>query len=192
MDTNSTMHFAYLVLLLIAVGGWMFTQGRKHWGRLAQQFAAWVLIFVGVLAAVGLWGDIRQTITPSQSVLQGGEISVPASPDGHYYLTAEVNGTPLRFMIDTGASDIVLTQADAKRVGIDPDSLVFSGRALSANGEVGIAPVVLDSVALGPVRSDAVRAMVNGGEMRQSLLGMRYLQRFSKIEIGDGALILTP
>jgi aspartyl protease family protein len=47
-------------------------------------------------------------------------------------------------------------------------------------------------VALGPVRSDDVRAMVNGGEMRQSLLGMRYLQRFSKIEIGDGALILTP
>ena len=186
------MHFAYLVLLLIAVGGWLFTQGRKHWGRIAQQFAAWVLIFVGVLAAVGLWGDIRQTIMPSQSVLQGGEISVPTSADGHYYLTAEVNGTPLRFMIDTGASDIVLTQEDAKRIGINPDTLVFSGRALSANGEVGIAPVVLDSVALGPVQSDNVRAMVNGGEMRQSLLGMRYLQRFSKIEIGDGALILTP
>jgi aspartyl protease family protein len=192
MDTNSTLHFAYLVLLLIAVGGWAFTQGRKHWGKLAQQFAAWVLIFVGVLAVVGLWGDIRQTVIPSQSVLQGGEISVPRAPDGHYYLTLEVNDTPLRFMVDTGASDIVLTQADAERLGLNPKALVYSGRALSANGEVGIAPVVLESVALGPVRSDDVRAMVNGGEMRQSLLGMRYLQRFSKIEIGDGALILTP
>lgn len=186
------MHFAYLILLLIAVGGWMFTQGRKHWGRLAQQFAAWVLIFVGVIAVVGLWSDIRQTVMPTQSVLQGGEISVPRAPDGHYYLTADVNGQPLRFMIDTGASDIVLTREDAARLGLDPDRLVFSGRALSANGEVGIAPVVLDSVALGPVRSDGVRAMVNDGEMRQSLLGMRYLQTFSKIEIGDGALILTP
>lgn len=192
MDTNSTMHFAYLILLLIAVGGWMFTQGRKHWGRLAQQFAAWVLIFVGVLAVVGLWGDIRQTVMPRQAVLQSGAISVPAAPDGHYYLTAEVNGMPLRFMVDTGATDIVLTQDDATRLGLGPDDLLYSGRALSANGEVSIAPVVLDSVALGPVRSEGVRAMVNGGEMRQSLLGMRYLQRFSKIEIGDGALLLTP
>lgn len=192
MDTNSTMHFAYLVLLLIAVGGWIFTQGRKHWGRLAQNFAAWVLIFVGVIAVVGLWGDIRQTMLPSQAVLQGGEISVPRAPDGHYYLTLEVNGEPLRFMVDTGASDIVLTKKDAQTLGLDPAGLVYSSRALSANGEVGIAPVVLDSVALGPVRSEGVRAMVNGGEMRQSLLGMRYLQGFSKLEIGDGSLVLTP
>lgn len=186
------MHLAYLVLLLIAVGGWMFTQGRKHWGRLAQQFAAWVLIFVGVLAVIGIWGDIRHTVLPSQSVLQGGEISVPRAPDGHYYLTAEVNGTPLRFMVDTGASEIVLTKEDAQKIGIEPDKLLYSSRALSANGEVGIAPVVLDRVALGPVQTTAVRAMVNEGDMRQSLLGMGYLQRFSKIEIGDGALILTP
>ncbi|WP_375173019.1 TIGR02281 family clan AA aspartic protease [Pseudooceanicola sp.] len=186
------MHLAYLILLLLAVGGWMFTQGRKHWGRLAQQFAAWVLIFVGVLAAVGLWGDIRQTVVPSQTVLQGGAINVPRAPDGHYYLTAEVNGTALRFMVDTGASDIVLTQEDAERIGLDPKALHYSARAFSANGEVGIAPVVLDSVALGPVRMDGVRAMVNAGDMQQSLLGMRYLQQFSKIEIGDGALLLTP
>ena len=192
MDTNSTMHLAYLVLLLIAVGGWMFTHGRKHWGRLAQQFAAWVLIFIGMLAAVGLWSDIRQTVMPSQTVLQGGEIRVPRAADNHYYLTLEVNGEPLRFMVDTGASDIVLTQDDAARIGLDPATLHYSARAMSANGEVGIAPVMLDSVALGPVRSEGVRAMVNGGEMRQSLLGMRYLQRFSRMEFVDGALVLTP
>lgn len=192
MDTNTIMNLAYLVLLLVAVGGWAVVQGRKHWGKLAQQASVWVLIFVGALAGIGLWGDISQRVMPSQSVLQGGEISVPRSPDGHYYLTAEVNDTPLRFMVDTGASDIVLTQADAQRVGIDPAGLVYSGRAFSANGEVGIAPVVLDRVAIGPVASDNVRAMVNGGEMRLSLLGMRYLQQFSRIEIGDGALILTP
>ena len=192
MDTNSTMNLVYLMLLLVAVGGWVVTQGRRQWGKLAQQFAAWALIFLGVVAAVGLWGDIRQTVMPTQAVLQGGLITVPRSPDGHYYLTAEVNGKPLRFMVDTGASDLVLTQGDAERVGLNPANLVYSGRAMSANGEVGIAPVTLDSVALGPVRSERVRAMVNGGEMQQSLLGMRYLQQFRKIEIGEGALILTP
>lgn len=192
METNSLMNLLYLVLLLAAVGGWVLVQGRHRIGRIAQQAAVWVLIFVGVIAAIGLWDDVRTTVTPSQSVLQGGEISVPRAPDGHYYLTMQVNGEPLRFMVDTGASDIVLTKADAAKVGIEPDQLVYSGRALSANGEVGIAPVVLDRVALGPFQSERVRAMVNDGEMRQSLLGMRYLQRFSRIEIGEGALVLTP
>ncbi|WP_407493612.1 TIGR02281 family clan AA aspartic protease [Pseudooceanicola sp. MF1-13] len=192
MDTNSWMNLAYLVLLLVAVGGWMLVQNRDRLGKMAQQAAVWVLIFVGVIAGIGLWDDVRRTVTPTQSVVQGGSIAVPRAPDGHYYLTAEVNGTPIRFMVDTGASDIVLTQKDAAHVGLDLDELVYNRRALSANGEVGIAPVILDAVALGPVQGNNVRAVVNGGEMRQSLLGMRYLQQFSKIEIGDGALLLTP
>lgn len=192
MDTNNLVHLGYMALLLAGVGGWFIVQNRRRLGQMAQHATAWVLIFVGVIAAIGLWDDVRSTVTPSQSVLQGGAISVPRAPDGHYYLTAQVNGKALRFMVDTGASDIVLTQADAAKVGIDPKGLVYSSRALSANGEVGIAPVVLDSVALGPVQTEKVRAVVNGGEMRQSLLGMRYLQMFSKIEIGDGALLLTP
>jgi len=192
MDTNSWMNLAYLLLLLAAVGGWMVVQNRQRLGKMAQQAAVWVLIFVGVIAGIGLWDDVRQTVTPTQSVVQGGSIAVPQAPDGHYYLTAEVNGTPLRFMVDTGASDIVLNQADAAKIGMNLDELVYSRKALSANGEVGIAPVILDSVELGPVRGDNIRAVVNGGEMRQSLLGMRYLHQFSKIEIGDGALLLTP
>ncbi len=192
MDTNSFMKIAYLALLLVAVGGWVFVQNRQRLDKMAQQAAVWVLIFVGVLAGIGLWDDVRRTVVPSQAVIQGGTITVPRAPDGHYYLTMQVNGTPLRFMVDTGASDIVLTQADAKKVGIQLDQLVYSSRALSANGEVGIAPVVLETVTLGPVRREGIRAVVNAGEMHQSLLGMRYLQQFSKIEIGDGALLLTP
>ncbi|KGM48680.1 aspartyl protease [Pseudooceanicola atlanticus] len=192
MDTNSWMNLAYLVLLGGALGGWVIYQNRGRMNQMMQGAVAWGLIFIGVVAAIGLWGDIRQSVAPRQAVLQGGEITVPQSPDGHYYLTAEVNGEPLRFMVDTGASDIVLTRADAARVGITEDDIVFSGRALSANGEVRIAPVRLDSVALGPVVAQGVRAMVNDGEMRQSLMGMSYLQTFSKIEIGDGALLLKP
>lgn len=192
MDMNSFMNLAYLLLLLLAVGGWIVVQNRRKLGKMAQQASVWVLIFVGVIAGIGLWDDVRQTVVPSQSVLQGGAINVPQAPDGHYYLTAEVNGQPLRFMIDTGASDIVLTQNDAEKIGLSLDQLVYSRKALSANGEVGIAPVVLDSVALGPVQSEKVRAVVNAGEMRQSLLGMRYLQQFSKIEIGSGSILLTP
>jgi aspartyl protease family protein len=86
---------------------------------------------------------------------------------------------------------VVLGQADAARIGIDTGALAYLGRAYTANGEVRTAAVTLDSVAVGPVRHEDVRAVVNQGEMNGSLLGMSYLQRFSSIEITGGTLVLT-
>ena len=101
-----------------------------------------------------------------------------------------MNGTPVRFVIDTGASDMVLSNADARAVGLDTDRLAYLGRAQTANGTVPIARVTLDSVALGDVTDRNVGASVNGGEMFGSLLGMSYLERFGRIEIANGRLIL--
>lgn len=106
----------YLLLLLVAVGGWFVTQGRGNLGKLSQQAMVWGLIFVGVIAAVGLWGDIRNSIAPRQSVIaEAGRIELPRAQDGHYYVQAEVNGVPVNFVVDTGASAVVLTLQDAVR-----------------------------------------------------------------------------
>ena len=120
-----------------------------------------------------------------------GEITVPRSADGHYYLTLQVNDTPIRFVVDTGATDMVLTRADAVTAGVDPGDQGFSGRARTANGTVRVAPVRLDTVAIGPVQDRNVRASVNDGEMDTSLLGMTYLHRFSSIQITNGEMILS-
>lgn len=180
----------YLVILGLVIGTWFVVQNRASLGRLAQYGAIWGLIFLGAIAVVGLWGDIRQTVQPRQSVISGSRIEVPRAPDGHYYLNAEINGVAMRLVVDTGASQIVLSRADAARVGIDTETLVFPGRALTANGAVRTAPVRLDSVAIGPILDSNVRAVVNGGEMAGSLLGMDYLQRFSRVEITAGRLVL--
>lgn len=190
MEHLDTPRLVYLVILGSAIGLWFFVQNRAARGKLAQYAAIWGLIFLGAIAVVGLWGDIRQTVQPRQSMMDGGRIEVPRAPDGHYYLTAEVNGVPLRLVVDTGASQIVLSQSDARRAGIDTEGLVYTGRAFTANGEVRTAPVRLDRVEVGPVRDTNVRAVVNGGEMAGSLLGMEYLQRFSRVEITGGRLVL--
>ncbi len=190
MEHLDTPRLVYLVILGSAIGLWFFVQNRAARGKLAQYAAIWGLIFLGAIAVVGLWGDIRQTVQPRQSMMDGGRIEVPRAPDGHYYLTAEVNGVPLRLVVDTGASQIVLSQSDARRAGIDTEDLVYTGRAFTANGEVRTAPVRLDRVEVGPVRDTNVRAVVNGGEMAGSLLGMEYLQRFSRVEITGGRLVL--
>ncbi|WP_371059599.1 TIGR02281 family clan AA aspartic protease [Rhodosalinus sp. 5P4] len=192
MTGDQIAQLTYLALLGGAIAFWLLLRNRTRLGQMAQYAAVWGLIFLGAIAAVGLWGDIRQTVAPRQNVLADqGRITVPRAPDGHYYLTLDVNGVPVRFVVDTGASQVVLTRADAARAGIDTASLAFLGRAMTANGEVATAPVRLDSIGTGPIRDEGFNAWVNAGEMRESLLGMSYLQRFGTIRISDGELVLT-
>ncbi|OUS37562.1 aspartyl protease [Rhodobacterales bacterium 56_14_T64] len=182
----------YLVLLLVAVGSWVLVQNRQSLGKTVQQLAIWAFIFLGAIAGYGLWDDIRSTVRPQQSVIANtGQIEVPRSTDGHYYLTLDVNDAPITFLIDTGATDVVLNADDARKAGIDPDSLAYLGRANTANGEVRTASVWLDSVSLGAITDNNIRVWVNQGELDQSLLGMSYLQRWSSIEIRNGSLLLT-
>jgi aspartyl protease family protein len=181
----------YLSLLTAVIGGWFVVSQRRQAGRLAQYAAIWGFIFLGAIVAVGLWGDIRETVAPRQSVMmEGARVELPRAVDGHFYVTMEVNGAPIRFVIDTGASELVLSRADAARAGIDPDGLIFSGRAFTANGMVETAPVTLASVVLGGVADTDVPAVVNAGEMPESLLGMSYLERFSRMEISGGRMVL--
>ncbi len=191
MTTDDYMRLAYLVLLLVAVGGWFFAQGRAAIGKTMQQAMIWGFLFLGVAAAYGLWSDIT-TRTRLQQIYdsENGELRVPMSPNGHFYVTLEINGTPLRFAVDTGASEIVLTREDARRIGLDPDALRYTGIARTANGEVPTAPVRLKEVRLGPFTDRDLPASVNGGEMPGSLLGMSYLRRFEDVSFNRGELVL--
>lgn len=192
MTGDETARLIYLSLLGGVVLLWFFAQNRVSLGKVTQQALIWGLIFVGVIAAVGLWGDIRNRMHPGRAVIAAeNRIELPRAFDGHYYLTARVNGAAVDFVVDTGATAIVLTHADARAAGLDPASLIYIGRANTANGEVRTAPVVLDSIEIGPIHDSGVRALVNEGEMDRSLLGMNYLQRYSSIEIGGGKLVLT-
>lgn len=182
---------AYFALLATAIGGSLIAQSRRNIGRTLQSALIWVMIFIGAIAVSGLWPKIQEIVAPSQSVTQGGSIALPMAPDGHYYADVLVNGVTVNFTVDTGATLVVLSQKDAARVGLDPASLGYYDTAHTANGVVATAPVFLKSVALGPVTETDVRAAVNGGEMRGSLLGMSFLSRFSRIEIANGQLVLT-
>ncbi|MBU3001184.1 TIGR02281 family clan AA aspartic protease [Roseovarius nubinhibens] len=192
MQEFDTAHLIYLVMLGTAVVFWFIVQNRNSLGKVAQQALLWGLIFMGVIAGIGMWDHIKQTVLPRQSVeLANGRIVAPLAADGHYYLSAEVNGVPIRFVVDTGATDLVLTQRDAERAGYDLDKISFHGSARTANGIIRTAPIRLDSIDIGGIRDENVRAVVNGGELDSSLLGMSYLSRFGTVTFADGKLILT-
>lgn len=190
MTGDQIAQFVYLSLIATAIGGWLFAQNRRNLGQLAQYAVIWGLIFVGVLGAAGLWSEIRRDVAPSQALTESGAIEVPQGRDGHFYLTALVQGRPVLFIVDTGATDIVLSRRDAEAVGIDVASLIFSGTAMTANGPVRTAPVTLRDVSVEGITDTAVRAVVNEGEIDASLLGMAFLSRFDRIEIADGRMLL--
>ncbi len=177
METADLPRLVYLGLLLAVIGGYFLIENRRRLGKTAQQAAIWALIFLGAVAIAGMWGDIRRGAQPAQVTVRGDRIDVPAARDGHFYVTAEINGANVLFVVDTGASDIVLTQRDAERAGLNPASLNYFGTAMTANGRVETAPVQLESFALGGVTESGIRAVVNGGELDTSLLGMSYLGR---------------
>ncbi|MEL7131612.1 MAG: TIGR02281 family clan AA aspartic protease [Pseudomonadota bacterium] len=191
MSGDSIAQLIYLGAFALVLGGGFLLTSKLKLGKTLQMAATWVLIFLGAIAVVGLWGDIQEDLLVNQTRFdEEGTITVPRSRDGHYYLTLDINGQPTDFIVDTGATDIVLNRADAQAVGLDPATLNFLGRAATANGEVRTATVRLDTVAIGPHEDTNVPAVVNDGELGQSLLGMGYLQRWGRIEITGGEMTL--
>lgn len=127
---------------------------------------------------------------PEEQALDGGSVAVmlDREDNGHFYADVRVNGTPVRFMIDTGASGIALTQDDAENAG-----LVLSSASevvgMGAGGEVYGEFVQLDSVELGSNSVNDVPAIVlDGGE--QSLLGQSFLSKFGSVEIRGDKMVL--
>jgi aspartyl protease family protein len=119
-----------------------------------------------------------------------GEMVVTRDSDGAFYVRGEVNGAPVRFLVDTGASEVVLSPADARRLGYDTDALDFAYTFQTANGEGRGAMVVADSVAIGAVRREGVRISVNQAPMASSLLGMSFFRHLDSVEIKGDRLYL--
>jgi len=188
LDGDDTARLIYFSLLLVALAGWGLSEYRGRMGQGLRAFLAWGLIVVGLMAGYGLWQDIRQDVIPSQ-LAHADAVEIPRAADGHYYVTLTIDGQEMEFMADTGASGVVLSKADAERLGINLADLVFAGQSQTANGIVRTARVRLNDVSLGPFQDESIGAFVNEGDMDGSLLGMEYLGRYS-IEITGDQMIL--
>ena len=101
-----------------------------------------------------------------------------------------VNGAPVRFLVDTGASRVTLTAEDAVAAGIDRGGLVFNQRSQTANGLAREAPVILREIRLDRLSIDNVSAAVNEN-LTVSLLGMSFLKRLKSFEMREGTLTIS-
>jgi aspartyl protease family protein len=121
-----------------------------------------------------------------------GDASITKGPDGHYWAEADVNSRRVRFLVDTGATEVALTGADARRLGFEPRDLTYAYKVSTASGDALAARVHLDSVSVAGARVRNVDALVIDHGLDISLLGMTYLGRLSRFEATPQALILRP
>jgi aspartyl protease family protein len=189
MDGDTTARLVYLALLGAAVGGWAMAEMRGNLHGALRYLVIWGLIAVGLVAGYGLWQDLGPAETGRQAE-GAGEVALPVGPDGHYTARLTVERQEVLFMVDTGASEVVLSPADAARLGFDPAQLSYDTSADTAGGPVRLARVTLGEVRLGPFVDRGLVAYVNEAAMERSLLGMSYLRGFG-IAVGGGEMRLS-
>ena len=134
-------------------------------------------------------------VTPAtmQRYATNGSEQIAIAPDrsGNYFTDVEIDGHLIRMMVDTGATYVSLSDADASAVGIRPAPVDYRYRTMTANGTGVAAKVHIAALRLGQMEVDDVEAFIMPpGALRTSLLGMSALRRLGSVEISGGQLVL--
>ena len=196
---DGRIDLARSVIWLGLIAGSVFLHRHLPLGRALTYGVIWVAIIALLVLGYSFRHDVRDAIDrisseilPHSPRVVGDFVEIRAGSHGHFVLEAEVDGIAVRFLVDTGASDVVLSPRDALRLGLTPENLIFNKLYRTANGLVRGAPVKIGQLVIGPISKTQVSASVNSVEMDQSLLGMSFLNRLSGYEVRGGLLILKP
>lgn len=183
----------------LALVGSSLLARRLPLGQSIRMALAWVAIFAaafGVFALrqdiAALWSRIVAADRPERPVSSGGEVTVRRGDDGHFAVQAVVNGQPLRFLVDTGATTTTLNPRDAERAGIAIDDGGFPVVLDTANGITTARRARIETLTIGDIRRQDVAALVGEGLGDVNLLGMNYLSALNGWRVEGDTLILTP
>jgi aspartyl protease family protein len=129
--------------------------------------------------------DMRQSPAGQHTMVVTGDRA------GHFEVDARVNGRSIDFMVDTGASLVIMRESDANRVQIFPKASDYTATVSTANGKIKAAPAKLDRVEVGDITVFDVPALVLPDDvLGQNLLGVSFLSRLKRYEYADGRMVL--
>lgn len=187
-------HALYLMLIIVLVASSLLGM-RLTAGKALRMVLAWVAIF-GVAFALfafrGEFGNLGKKLRDEAvgaPVEQGpgGELRVPMQGDGHFWVDAEVNGRPVRFLVDSGASVTTISRGLANSAGIETGIRV--SLVETANGTVRMRPARADRVEIGPIEVRDMSVLVAEQE-GLNVLGMNFLSGLSHWGVRDRTLVL--
>jgi aspartyl protease family protein len=119
------------------------------------------------------------------------KMSLPSGRDGHFHVEARIDGRSLEFMVDTGASLVILRESDAGQIGVRPLPGDYTATVSTANGTIKAAHAKLSRIEIGDITVYDVPALVLPDEaLGQNLLGVAFLAKLRRYEFADGRLLL--
>lgn len=198
LSTGEFGSLAYKILILVFLAAAVSTMFRERFVNAVMAALLWVV--VGLVLVIGytyrfelkdVADRVVAEVVPGHVISHGRTVEVARTADGDFNIAAHINGARVLMVLDTGASSVVLTHDDAKTAGLPLDLLNYTVSIDTANGRTRAAPVTLDRVAVGGLEERSVEALVvQPGQLRQSLLGMSFLNRLQSWQVSGDRLIL--
>ena len=188
----------YLTGFMLLMSAGVVRLRREAVAQHLRHVAIWAGIVAGLALGVAYRHELSGVPQRLQMAFGAGapvavgehELAVAQDAAGAYVVVGAVNGQRVRFIVDTGATETVLSPQVARRVGAPMDTLRFEDPAETANGVVYSAPYVARRLEVGSIRFNDFEVAVNQAPMRHSLLGMSFLNRLESFEFRDRRLIL--
>lgn len=196
----------WYVLALVLVGSALIGR-RLAWGGVLRMALLWVAIFAGLLGLfklaqdegylTGRWAEQGDLVDESPALLppakaQGQSIRIPVAPDGHYWVEATINGTPARFLIDSGATITALSENTARASGLNYDVGAPGVVMTTANGKVEARRSSIASLVVGPIVTTDLPVVVSSSFGEVNVIGMNMLSRLKSWGVQNGEMVLTP
>ncbi|MGV8996471.1 MAG: retropepsin-like aspartic protease family protein [Parvibaculaceae bacterium] len=196
------MRLVYSLGWLALIGASVIMGWRHNAGLALKQALAWIAIFMLFVVIysvkddlMGVGGDLGSRVASSLvtnkpvTASDGTVYLTRRMSGGHFHVDAVVNGHVTSFLIDTGASDVAMSESAARAAGINVDDLVYDQPYQTANGVTMGARVTLDTIQVGEIVVRNVRGSVMK-EDGMSLLGMSFLNALGSYEFKGDRLVL--
>jgi aspartyl protease family protein len=183
-----------------------FTPGSRQAVALGT---AWALLAVCTGAGVAFFSEIRAAADSVVGRQDAAIATVPGDRErlaplvgartvelragayGHFHVRADINGSHVQAMVDTGASMVALRFEDARDAGIIVSDADFTHRVSTANGYARMAPVTIERISIGDITvRDVTGAVLEPGKLSTTLLGMSFLTRLQRVDMRSGTLVL--
>lgn len=198
--TDGIMRFVYVGLLLFLVAGGVSISGQGGWLKTLRNIAVICLAFLVLIVGYTykddlgrVFGRVSAEIIPGSAQNMGdGEVILRRDPrSGQFEVDGLVDGRQVYFLVDTGASSVVLPFEEARRLGIEDDDLDFVLQVSTANGSTFVAPIRLNAIKIGDIVVNDVRAAVSQpGELSTALLGMTFLDRLDEYSVRGNVMTM--
>ena len=194
--TNSVMLGSLYILMaaMLVIGALM--SRRERAAKLLTMVLAWIAIFGGGFVLftfrddLGYVGQRLRAEATGQPVIQGREIRIPMSIDGHFWVDGLVNGKNVKFLVDSGATMTTIGRETASEVGVSPspsrNQIVRTG-----NGYIRVATGRADHLKVGDIERTSLPVHVTDGE-DLNVLGMNFLSSLQRWGVEGRWLILQP